>query len=48
MNDTGLFDPEINSAVMILKSELSLNYESEVIIILEDYDFMGKRITKEY
>ena len=41
-------NPEINSAVMILKSELSLNYESEVTIILEDYDFMGKRITKEY
>ncbi len=41
-------DPEINSAIMILKNELRLQYDSEVRIILEDYNLMGNRLTKEF
>ncbi len=41
-------NPEINSAIMILKEELRLQYDSEVTIVLEDYDLMGKQLTKEY
>ena len=41
-------NPEINSAIMILKKELSLNFKADVIVILEDYKITGKRITKEF
>jgi hypothetical protein len=33
---------------MILKNELRLQYDSEVRIILEDYNLMGNRLTKEF
>jgi hypothetical protein len=33
---------------MILKNELRLQYDSEVRIVLEDYNLMGTRLTKEF
>ena len=41
-------NPDIQSAIMILKSELVINYSKDVIIVLEDYDLMGNKSAKEF
>lgn len=41
-------DLSIEYSVVILKKELIFNYSSPVTIVLEDYDAMGNRITKEF